>query len=125
MKRLLLIDDEPGVTDFIQTVAAEQDFEVRTANRPTDFMETFKKFPPSAIILDLAMPGIDGIELLRWLADQHSPARIVIVSGFDRRVLEAARHLGEASGLNIVDTLSKPIRLAAMREALTRLGQDS
>jgi DNA-binding response OmpR family regulator len=125
MKRLLLIDDEPGVTDFIQTVATEQDFEVRTANRPTDFMESCRKFPPDAIILDLAMPGIDGVELLRWLADEKCTARIVIISGFDRRVLDAAGRLGEAKGLNIVDTLSKPIRLVAMRAALKRLGQES
>ncbi len=125
MKRLLLIDDEPGMTDFLQAVAEELSFEVRTANRPTDFMESFRNYPPDAIILDLAMPGIDGIELLRWLAEEHCKAQIVIISGFDRRVLDAARRMGEASGLKIVDTLSKPIRLAAMREALKRLGQAS
>lgn len=125
MKRLLLVDDEPGMTDFIQAVAQEASFEVRTSNRPADFMETFRKFLPDAIILDLAMPGIDGVELLRWLAEESCQARIVIISGFDRRVLDAAGRMGQASGLKIVDTLSKPIRLAAMREALKRLGQDS
>ena len=125
MKRLLLVDDEPGMTDFIQAVAEEQSFEVRTSNRPTDFMDLFKKYPPDAIILDLAMPGIDGVELLRWLAEEHCKARIAIISGFDRRVLDAAGRMGEASGLKIVDTLSKPIRLAAMRETLKRLEQDS
>ena len=125
MKRLLLIDDEPGMTDFIQAVAEEQSFEVRTANRPTDFMESFRKHPPDAIILDLAMPGIDGVELLRWLAEEHCKARIAIISGFDRRVLDAAGRMGEASGLKIVDTLAKPIRLSAMRQALERLGQES
>ena len=125
MKRLLLVDDEPGMTDFIQVVAQETSFEVRTSNRPADFMDSFRKFPPDAIILDLAMPGIDGVELLRWLAEENCQARIVIISGFDRRVLDAAGRMGEASGLKIVETLSKPIRLAAMREALKRLGQDS
>ena len=121
MKRLLLVDDEPGMTDFIQAVAEEESFEVRTSNRPSDFMDSFRKFPPDAVILDLAMPGIDGVELLRWLANEQCKAPIVIISGFDRRVLDAAGRLGEASGLQIVDTLSKPIRLAAMREALNRL----
>jgi DNA-binding response OmpR family regulator len=122
MKSLLVIDDEPGITDFIQAVAKELDFEVRTANRPTDFMESFKEFSPSAIILDLAMPGIDGIELLRWLASEGCQARIAIVSGFDRRVLDAAGRLGEVSGLKIVDRLSKPIRLVTLRNTLTLLG---
>jgi CheY-like chemotaxis protein len=67
------------------------------------------------------MPGTDGIELLRWLAETGCKARIAIISGFDRRVLEAAGRLGEASGLIISDKLSKPIRLVAMRQALQRL----
>jgi DNA-binding response OmpR family regulator len=125
VKRLLLVDDEPGMTDFIQAVAQEEEFEVRTSNRPTDFMESFRKYPPDAVILDLAMPGIDGVELLRWLANEGCKAPIVIISGFDRRVLDAAGRMGQASGLKIVDTLSKPIRLAAMREALKRLLQDA
>ncbi len=125
MKRLLLVDDEPGMTDFIEAVAEGESFEVRTSNRPTDFKESFRKYPPDAIILDLAMPGIDGVELLRWLAEENCKARIVIISGFDRRVLDAAGRMGEASGLRIVDTLSKPIRLADMREALKRLQQDT
>jgi len=112
------------MTEFIKVIAQEAAFEVRTSNRPADFMESFKQLPPDAVILDLAMPGIDGVELLRWLAQERCQAPIVIVSGFDRRVLDAAGRMGEASGLKIVDTLSKPIRLAAMREALKRLKQD-
>jgi len=61
------------------------------------------------------------VELLRWLAESRCTARVAIVSGFDKRVLEAAGRLGEASGLDISDKLSKPIRLAAMRQALERL----
>lgn len=123
MKRLLLIDDERGVTDFVQRAAEEQDFEVHATNGPTSFTESFKNLPPSAIILDLAMPEIDGVEILRWLAEEGCRARIVIISGFDGRVLESSRRLGEAHGLMIVGTLSKPMRLAELRQALTLLGQ--
>jgi len=123
MKRLLVLDEEQSVTHFIQQVAEEQGFAVRTANRPSDFMDSFKKFWPSAIIVDLFMPEIDGIELLRWLAGEGCQARISILGGFGGQMLEPARHLGEASGLVIVDTLSKPIRLATLRDALRRLGQ--
>jgi two-component system response regulator ResD len=73
MTRLSLIDDERGVTEFIQRVAEEQDFAVHATNGPTSFMESFKNLPPSAIILDLAMPEIDGVELLRWLPRDTAP----------------------------------------------------
>lgn len=122
MKRLLLVDDEPVMTDFIRTVAEEDNsFEIRTSNRADDFKSAFLEWKPDVVILDLAMPGTDGVELLRWLAETKCKARIAIISGFDRRVLEAAGRLGEASGLTICEKLSKPIRLAAMRQVLQRL----
>jgi DNA-binding NarL/FixJ family response regulator len=122
VKRLLLVDDEPGMTDFIRAIAEESaTFEIRASNRADIFKSTFLEWHPDAVILDLAMPGTDGVELLRWLAETGCKARIAIISGFDRRVLDAAGRLGEASGLIISDRLSKPIRLAAMRQALERL----
>ena len=122
MKRLLLVDDEPGMTDFIRAIAEEGSvFDIRTSNNAADFKVAFLEWQPDAVILDLAMPGTDGVELLRWLAESRCTARIAIISGFDKRVLEAAGRLGEASGLNISDKLTKPIRLAAMRQALERL----
>src|SRR5206468_12911589 len=96
MKQLLLVDDEPGMTEFIKVVAQEAAFEVRTSNRPADFMESFKQLPPDAVIIDLAMPGIDGVELLCWLAQVHCQAPIVHFSGFDRRGLGEWCRRGEA-----------------------------
>jgi DNA-binding NtrC family response regulator len=122
MKRLLLVDDEPGMTDFIRTIAEENSsFEIRTSNHAADFKTAFLEWQPDGVILDLAMPGTDGVELLRWMAETGCRASIVIISGFDRRVLEAAGRLGEASGLKILDKLSKPIRLSVMRQSLRRL----
>ncbi len=126
MKRLLLVDDEPGMTDFIRAIAEEGSaFDIRTSNNAAEFKTAFLEWQPDAVILDLAMPGTDGVELLRWLAEARCTARIAIISGFDKRVLEAAGRLGEASGLSITDKLTKPIRLSAMRQALDRLAADS
>ena len=61
------------------------------------------------VALDLGMPGMDGVELLRFLAAQEYAAPVLIISGFDRRVLETAFRLGEALGLNMVGPLEKPV----------------
>jgi YesN/AraC family two-component response regulator len=63
---------------------------------------------------------MDGVELLRFLADQGYAAPVLIVSGFDRRVLESAFRLGEALGLSMAGPLEKPVRL---EELETLLGQ--
>ena len=65
----------------------------------TDFREPSSNNQPEMVALDLGMPGMDGVELLRFLADQDYRGPVLIVSGFDRRVLESAFRLGEALGL--------------------------
>jgi FixJ family two-component response regulator len=67
------------------------------------------------------MPGADGVELTRFLADQNYRGPVLIVSGFDRRVLESAFRLGEALGLNMVGPIEKPVRFDVLEEILTKL----
>jgi CheY-like chemotaxis protein len=73
------------------------------------------------VALDLGMPGMDGVELIRFLADQDYRAPVLIVSGFDRRVLESAFRLGEALGLIMAGPLEKPVRLEALEALLNDL----
>jgi sensor c-di-GMP phosphodiesterase-like protein len=73
---------------------------------------------PELIMLDLLMPGTDGVELLRVLAEQVKDAKICLMSGSDARVLNSARRLGGAHGLNVVAALEKPLEIAAIRGAL-------
>ncbi|HUY68031.1 MAG TPA: EAL domain-containing response regulator, partial [Alphaproteobacteria bacterium] len=58
---------------------------------------------------------MDGLELLRWLAGQNCRAQIVIMSGFDGRVLDAARRVGEERGLLIRYALQKPIHVQDLK----------
>jgi CheY-like chemotaxis protein len=61
------------------------------------------------VILDLMMPGADGIQLLRELAADKCGALVVLMSGFDGKVLQTASQLGKERGLRMGGTLSKPI----------------
>jgi len=73
------------------------------------------------VALDLGMPETDGVELTRFLAEQNYRGPVLIVSGFDRRVLESAFRLGEALGLNMVGPVEKPVRLDVLEELLSKL----
>lgn len=119
--RLLLIDDEPALADFLARAAAGCGFEPVVTSEDAQFRDEFLSHRPDLVALDLGMPGMDGIELLRFLAEQDYRSPVLIVSGFDRRVLESAFRLGEALGLNMAGPLEKPVRLEELETMLNRL----
>jgi DNA-binding response OmpR family regulator len=121
LPRLLLIDDEPALAEFLASAAEESGFEPVTTERDQQFRDEFISHRPDMVALDLGMPGMDGIELIRFLAAQNYSAPVLIVSGFDRRVLESAFRLGEALGLTMVGPIEKPVRFEALEEMLSRL----
>jgi DNA-binding response OmpR family regulator len=121
LPRLLLIDDEPALADFLASAAEESGFEPVITGQDEEFREAFLARRPEMVALDLGMPGMDGVELIRFLADQHYDAPVLIVSGFDRRVLESAFRLGAALGLTMVGPIEKPVRFEVLEEMLSRL----
>src|SRR4029453_1495975 len=97
-------------------------FEPTIAEQDQAFRDSFRENRPQMVALDLGMPGMDGVELLRFLADEEYREPVLIISGFDRRVLESAFRLGEALGLQMVGPLEKPARLEQLEENLHRVG---
>ena len=118
--RLLLIDDEPALADFVANAARESGFDPSVASDAESFRSRFREDRPDGVALDLGMP-VDGVELLRFLSDEEFDGPVLIISGFDRRVLESAFRLGEALGLTMMGPLEKPVRLEDLEELLKRM----
>lgn len=121
LPRLLLIDDEPALAAFVARAADMCGFEPVIAEQDQQFRDLFQASRPQMVALDLGMPGMDGVELLRFLGAEDYRDPVLIISGFDRRVLESAYRFGEALGLQMVGPLEKPARLEQLEEILTRL----
>jgi DNA-binding response OmpR family regulator len=119
--RLLLIDDEPARAEFLASAARECGFEPTITSDDGQVREQFMGQRPDVVALDLGMPGMDGVELLRFLAAEDYRAPVLIVSGFDRRVLESACRLGQALGLSMAGPLAKPVRLSQLEDLLNKL----
>jgi DNA-binding response OmpR family regulator len=121
LPRLLLIDDEPAIAAFVAKAADLCGYEPLVTGRDSVFRAKFHEQKPEMVALDLGMPGMDGVELLRFLADEGYEAPVLIISGFDRRVLDSAFRLGSALGLQMVGPVEKPVRLEELEAILTRL----
>ena len=104
---LLIIDDEPHVSDAIRIFAGEMGFKVWEAGSYEGLSELYDRADPTIIILDPSMPKYDGMEFLRELAKRKCQAQIFLSSGQARRVTLTARRLGLDLGLNMANSLPK------------------
>lgn len=119
--RVLVIDDEEDICEIIAEVAERRGFEVKTLSNTANTAELLATFPPDLIMLDLMMPGTDGVELLRLLAEHAKGARLCLMSGSDARVLNSARRLGSAHGLDVVAALEKPIDIQVLNQLFEKV----
>jgi len=107
-KRLLVVDDERDIGEFICDVATDIGFDSLSIHNANQFEQTYAT-GFDVLVLDLVMPERDGVELLRYMAEQQSSIVIILISGYDSGVLHSAQKLASEHGLNVVATLSKPI----------------
>jgi hemerythrin-like metal-binding protein len=73
------------------------------------------------VVLDLNMPGKDGIEVMRELVDKNLSPTFILISGFDERVLHSAKQLAESKHLHVAKILSKPIDTEEFIDELTEV----
>jgi EAL domain-containing protein (putative c-di-GMP-specific phosphodiesterase class I)/ActR/RegA family two-component response regulator len=114
---MLVIDDDPSIGQFLSRLGASLDLSCDVTTTAERFLELLRP-ETSLIFLDLVVPGIDGIQLLRLLSERRCTIPIIIMSGTDRRVLETAERLAKALDLRVVGRLQKPFRLAQVETIL-------
>lgn len=118
--RLLVIDDDHVVCEVVSAVAATMDLACDIAKDPAGFLDHLTP-ETSLIMLDLMMPGMDGIEVLRLLSERKFGARVLLMSGMDKRVLETAEKLARSLGLAVVGHVQKPFKPLELRSLLESL----
>ena len=121
MNSLLVIDDERAFGAFVVKVATQVGFDATATDNAAEFRRLLAEAMPTVVVLDLQIPDVDGLELLRELGERHCRAKIVLISGMDARVLDSARRLGGELGLTMASPIQKPIRAAALAQVLASL----
>ena len=118
-QRILILDDDRDIGELVSSAADGLGVECVVTAAADEF---FLALTPDVtlILLDLVMPEVDGVEILRMLGEQGCRAGIIVMSGVGKRIIESAESLAVTLGLAIVDHLVKPFSIAQLEEVLQR-----
>jgi two-component system response regulator AlgR len=115
---VLIVDDEPPARALLRSMVAEAEgFDVAgEAENGRRALEICDRQPPDIVLLDVRMPGIDGLEVARQLATLPEPPAVIFITAFDEYAMQAFE--SEA-----IAYLLKPIRAEKLRAALSKAGR--
>lgn len=114
-RRVLVVDDNPEVTEILMRFLHEMGIEGDGFNDPGLALEAFKEEPYSLVITDLNMPDMSGFEVLENVKQIHPASKVIVITGYGDKesVVEALR-------LGADDFLEKPVRLKSFCSAVDK-----
>ncbi|MGH7255492.1 MAG: response regulator [Nitrospirales bacterium] len=120
MAKILVVDDERMVCDLLRAVLSRHGHEVLTATSGEEGVETFRQNRPTVTMLDLRMPGMDGIATLKRIRAMDPQAAVMVLTAWGTDDLE-----NQARALGVTDFLKKGFSLDVLVGALERVAQQS
>ncbi len=111
--RVLIIDDEPRIGEFLTEFLSEKDYEVFFADNGFDGLLILKKARPHIVLLDIKMSGMNGLEVLQRIKEIDPAAGVIMVTALQEE--ETGK---QALRLGAVDFISKPIDFEYLETSL-------
>ncbi|MBM4037188.1 MAG: sigma-54-dependent Fis family transcriptional regulator [Planctomycetes bacterium] len=115
-KRVLVVDDEPAIRDMLRGFFEAKGYEALTAAGGDEAVKLIGQQRPHAVLLDLCMPGLSGLDTLARIKELDRRLPVVVVTGHG--TVDAAV---AAMRLGAEDFVAKPVRLAALLEIVERV----
>jgi len=105
-RTVLIVDDEQSILQSLQGILTDEGFEVISAGSGSSALEKIDEFIPDIVLLDIWMPGMDGIETLIKIKESHSELQVIMMSGHG--TIETAV---KATKLGAYDFIEKPLSI--------------
>jgi two-component system, response regulator, stage 0 sporulation protein F len=116
MHKILVVDDEHDICDFVRNFFQERGFAVFTALNGEEALSIAKKESPSLVLLDIKMKGMDGIATLKHLKEMDRTMKIIMVTAFEEQDKR-----DEACRLGACDYITKPLELDHLEQTVEKM----
>ena len=123
MQRILVIDDDPSVTSVLKRGLSYEGFVVDTASSGVEGLASARERPPDLVILDIMMPGMDGLEVLRRLHSADARLPVLLLTGKDAPA-DQVEGLQQGADDYVVKPFTFEVLVARVRALLRRQEAD-
>lgn len=114
-KRVLVVDDEPEVAFALQVFFFGKGYEMLTALDGLQAMRLLQQHPVDLVLLDMKMPGVNGIEVLKFIHAERPSTRVIVVTAYDVQFQEMVEQMG------VDGFLMKPFGIQALTQTVEQV----
>ena len=116
MKKILIVDDEMGILEEVRDYLIEEGFEVLATDTGKEGIIYLSNFKPDLMLLDMKLPDMSGIEVLKACRQVSTPTKVIVATGYvDQKLIDEAEKLGRDA------FMQKPFNLEHLRAEIDRL----
>jgi len=113
MPKILIVDDEVEITDFLRNFLKRFDIEAEKASDAKTALATFDKLDPDWVLLDIKMPEMDGFQMLAEFNKRKPKVKAIMITGKDDKESQ-----DEAKRLGALDYIVKPLDLEELHQKI-------
>ena len=123
--KILIVDDEESIVNFLKATMEDEGFKVFHATNPVDAIEICRANQPNLVMLDLRMPSMDGLEVLKRIREQDANRNILIVmiSAYGADLKDSDREL--LKQLDVKDFIPKGVSLQEAKERIFKVIEEN
>lgn len=116
MKKVLIVDDQPGIRMLLEEVFSKEGFETLSAGTGDEALVLFRNKRPDIVLLDMKIPGMDGIEILKRMKRDCEKVQVVMMTAYGELDL-----IEEAKTWGAVRHFTKPFDVFELRDTVKNL----